>query len=252
MGLGNLLYLGCWVLEGDDVKRRRWLTRTATMLGWADFFPVMVRELTVPRSDVPFFANRVTPWQREPTPGWYQSPVLDRFIDDYLLPESGLATAEAMDPHTLVVNVRRGDYFSNDTYRQQLGFDSEAYVRAAVDASVSTEGVPEQILVITDGPQWAQERLGFLGDIAPVVWPQGDRSAATDLTAIVTARRLVISNSTFSYWGGYLGDRLFGEREVVAPAFYIRDNEGWHRSHHLRPHWTVVEDIPGGWDSILK
>lgn len=65
-----------------------------------------------------------------------------------------------------------------------------------------------------------------------------------------TAWRLIGTNSTFSYWGGYVGDALRGddqERRVVMPWFHQRTlNDG--AADQLDPSWTIITDPPGGWD----
>ena len=53
-----------------------------------------------------------------------------------------------------------------------------------------------------------------LRNIEPFV---GGAVPAGGLKAIIHAKRLIITNSTFSYWGGYIGDVLNPGRQVIAP-----------------------------------
>ncbi len=67
------------------------------------------------------------------------------------------------------------------------------------------------------------------------------------LAMLSNAPRLILANSTFSYWGGYLSSWRFGSpARVVAPWFHIRTDLGG-AAWQLDPRWSVVEDIPSNW-----
>lgn len=251
MNLGNVLYQGVWAVEGRAAGKKRYLLRTPVMEQWREHFPRFVDELTLPRERLPRLAERLKPWEnedRQPSNLFYDSHALNTYIRDYLVADSALAESEPLDPETLVLNIRRGDYFSVGRYHDQFGIDSVTYARTALDQAIETGGAPRKIHVVSDGISWCQDNLGFLTDIAPVEY-QDNPTPFKDLTTIARAQRLIITNSTFSYWGGYIGDALATGREVWAPVFFCRSESGWERTHHLRPGWHVVENIPGGWDA---
>lgn len=72
---------------------------------------------------------------------------------------------------------------------------------------------------------------------------------ADDLAVLTSADALILTNSTFSYWGGHLNGahRGGGDPAIVAPAFHARGQSTGDRSWHLDPDWCVVEELPGGW-----
>lgn len=242
MGLGNLLYQGLWAFEGDahhEGRRVLLHPKRETAVG---LFPNLRDRYFVPRDRVPFIARRVMPWREEsPLPVPYQPPELKDFIREVLLPASPITTdLDGLSEDDVVVNVRRGDYYSVPQHEAEFGMDQVAYVQVAISRTAALSGPLSRIVVISDGLDWCREHLGpVLGLHGEVVYKDGDLSH--DLRAVVHARRLIITNSTFSYWGGYIGDELHPGRLVIAPALFSRNLNGG-RAHQLRPSWTVLEE----------
>lgn len=252
MNLGNLLYVGYWAFEGRRHGQRRRILAQPPAAAVAQLFPGMHREFFVRREDVPLLSRRVLPWsldeQTERRGETYDPPHLQEYIDTILLPGSPVLDAGERDlGASLVVNVRRGDYFAEQSIRREYGMNTLAYVVRAVELAVDCGGAPRRIDVVSDDIPWcARELSGRLSRFAPVRLLEGD--PLHDLAVLTRASRLVLANSTFSYWGGYLGDSLRPGREVWAPWLFSRAEEGG-RAYQLRPGWNVVTTIPGGWDA---
>lgn len=246
MNLGNLLTLGLWAYAGDrDGEERRVLLHPARAAG-VGIFPTLLERYFVGRGEVRFTDRRVRPWTGHPgdRPSW------DAYVGytrEVLLPGSPVADRPGGLDGTLVVNVRRGDYYTVREHFLGFGFDIVGYVRAALDHAVADDGVPQRVLVVSDDPSWCREHLApVVGDLAPVTYtPGGD--PARDLALLVHAERLVLANSTFSYWGGFAGDALHGPRAVYVPWLFDRRVDGGSCRSQVRAEWTVVEDLPGGW-----
>lgn len=246
MGLGNILYQGLWAFEGDDRQEGRRVLLHPKREAAVALFPTLRGRYFVTRDRVPFTARRVMPWREEsPEPIPYQPAALPGFIREVLLPGSPVAAVpDGLSEDDVVVNVRRGDYYSVPQHEAEFGMDQVAYVRAAISRAAAVSGPIGRIIVISDGLDWCRENLGpVLEPHGPVIYEDGD--LFHDLRAIVHARRLVITNSTFSYWGGYIGDELHPGRLVIAPALFSHNLNGG-RAHQLKPSWTVLED--GCWD----
>ncbi len=255
MGLGNVLYLLHWADERRRVGHDTWVLVSPKLRPWLAEFPALAA-LSIERADVRFSDLRLMPWsaaRREqpdadnPAAAAIDAEGIEAFIATYLRGAPRLGDG-ADDAGQVLVNVRRGDYYSVPEIRGQYGFDQEPYLRAAVAATL-TRGVPERFFVVSDGIEWCQARLGWLREIAPTEFQAGGDPVA-DFFAVANARRLIVTNSTFSFWGAYLSTALHGDNhaDVVAPRFFDRtQNDG--KSWLLDPRWTVVEDIPGGWDS---
>jgi hypothetical protein len=116
--------------------------------------------------------------------------------------------------------------------------------------SITADGPVDLLRVVSDDPGWCRLKLGFLAEHAARVEHLEPGRPHDDFRALASARRLVLANSTFSYWGAYVSNVLHGDNhaQVWAPWFHRRDiREG--RAWHLDPRWSVVRDLPGGWDA---
>lgn len=247
MNLGNLLFVGLWASKGLAAGEDRHVLLHESRRPALDLFPALRDAYFIGEKDVRFTDQRVTPWWPAPKtqPPHFDDDALAPYIRDHLMPGSGLdARPRGLSAGDFVVNVRRGDYFSVEAHRREFGMDTRSYVLQAVTESIERFGAPDRFVFVSDDVDWCSTHLSALADIAPTTAGGGD--VQQDLRAIVHAPRLLITNSTFSYWGGYIGDALNPGREVVTPWLFSRGTNGG-RSYHHRPHWHLVEDIPGGW-----
>jgi hypothetical protein len=258
MGFGNHALLWFWAWRGRGASRT--VLRTASMAPWLSLFPA-AQALTVDRSSVGFLDRRLNPVD---IPGERGAPPhtidwtaeeLHGFVTELLLSSRefrGLASAAGIGDGDLVVNVRRGDYYSPENVGR-WGYDQASFLSQAVTAAHARDPV-DRVVVVSDDPGWCDTRLGGLAEVVPRVDVRPpDDGPARNLATLVAARRLVLTNSSFSYWGGYIGDVLDGgaRREVVAPWLFDREqNDG--RSWLLSPGWTVVEDPDRAWSSPVE
>ncbi|GAA5108150.1 hypothetical protein GCM10023339_06850 [Alloalcanivorax gelatiniphagus] len=259
MGLGNLLQLAMWAYDGRSRGERRWIRATPNLVPWLDVLPGL-REVVLLPSEVRVSDRRVAPWSEAARSRQVDGAVaphepvdvagVERFLREVVLPGSGLGDVVAgpTDPRALVVNVRRGDYYSDPEIRRQYGFNVSGYLRAAVDRSIEADGAPTQVLVVSDDVDWCRGELGWLDDRLPVEHLEAS-GPVSDFATVATARRMVITNSTFSYWAAHVSNatHLDNHAQVWAPRFFDRTQNGG-RSWLLDERWSVVEDIPGGWE----
>ena len=102
------------------------------------------------------------------------------------------------------------------TYSEERRADRRAvpgpdYFRQCV-AILNDRGVPtDPIVVISDDPHLALQQIGDIG--APIAALSGYGSWS-DMALLLRARHLILSNSSFSWWGGYCGhaDTVFYPR----------------------------------------
>lgn len=237
MGFGNLLYLWLWA----DIGRRRGLDRVVLhqpgMNLWLDAFPTL-DELTIAPSQVAFTDRRHTELFGHGRYGEsFTAGELGSFIERHLIP--GVTNAPSPPDGEVVVSVRRGDYYSNPQFEAEFGFDQADYIRRSV--SLLPEQVASSFLLVSDDPSWCADHLSFLGDMAPMRFLGTDSDPRRDFEALATSRRSVLTNSTFSYWGGYTAGVVHqGMNEVWAPSFFSRRQNGG-RAWHLDPRWHVVD-----------
>lgn len=259
MGLGNLLQLAMWAHDGHVAGEPRWIRSTPRLDPWLDVFPGL-RSVVLDPSEVRFTDRRVRPWSAHARAEGIDDAVaeheqvdvgaVESFLRDVVLPGARVTPPEHPDlgHDSLVVNVRRGDYYSDPEIRLQYGFDVVAFVRIAVAGSVDQDAAPSDIVVVSDDIEWCRTELAWLGDVAPTRFA-ATAGAVDDFAIVSGARRVVLTNSTFSYWAAHVGNVVHGDNhaQVWAPRFFDRSQNGG-RSWLLDPRWSVVEELPDGWD----
>lgn len=250
-GFGNQLY---YYFHVDRLQRAGVDAFAVPNLGgtaWLEHFPAIRDALTRDRAEVRR-TDRIDQTDWDALGGFgidYSREDLRRFVDRYLLSAPAL-THLPSPSSTLTVNVRRGDYFTNPTVRGVLGFDQPAYIAAALERHLRDRPAPQTISVISDDPGWCAIRLSFLRDhTQELVFNEPDSRPIDDFCAVAGASDLIITNSTFSVWAAHVSSARRGEKagRVIAPSFGVRPHTGQWRP--LDPEWTIIEDIPGGWDS---
>jgi hypothetical protein len=246
-GFANVLYL--WLVaasrrrRGEDVVVRH----GGVMDAWLPVIP-RLRELTVEPSDVRFRDRRDLGYHQAFGVD-YTGDDLEAFVRAYLLGSPLLEGVVPGDADRLTVNVRRGDYYSVPRFRGMYSFDVAEYLRVALAGSIAADGPVSTMVLVSDDPDWCRTKLGFLAEHAGDVGYLDAGRPQDHFRALASARRLVLANSTFSYWGAYVSNVVHADNhaQVWAPWFHRRDIHGG-RAWHLDPRWSVVQDIPGGWD----
>lgn len=242
IGVGNMFSFWLWAHHGRLVGEDRWVRRTDAMAPWLEAFPGL-RPLVIDAAAVKLRDRRDADWHQDFDR--FPRAHLESFIRERLFAGTQMALRDS-DPGTVTVNVRRGDYYSDPVLRQLYGFDIAGYVRTAMEGSLSQAPV-DAVEVVSDDPEWCRIHLSFLSDYGRIHYQSASDGPVENLGQLASARRLVLANSSFSYWAGYMSNvRHQDNYELVwAPSFHRRDINGG-RSWHLDPRWSVVENLSGG------
>lgn len=154
--------------------------------------------------------------------GYWQSERYFEEIGDAiraeLTPESlGPAATEALSlieasPAPVAVHVRRGDYAADPQKRSDHGLMGVDYYYAASEA-VANRVVNPEFFVFSDDPEWCASDLRLAG---PMKIVSGDTTQIDDLGLMARCSHFVIANSSYSWWGAWLGDRPGSV--IVTPA----------------------------------
>jgi hypothetical protein len=249
VGLGNHAYL--WLhayLQQQDGRDHRVLA-PSSLKSWFDLFPRVRHELCLDMDELRLLDDR-KPWTFELPDEFgvdFSRQQLHDFVREMLIPSIG--SGDQSDD-TVVVNVRRGDYYSVPANRGRYGFDYLEYLRIALDEAVQGGGQIRRCSIVSDDPAWCRTKLhAELQKWAPeVTYVSPSASPQKHFLQVARARRLIGANSTFSYWAGYTSNVLHEERsQVIVPLFHGRFPSG-SDAYQIDPSWTVVRDIPGGWD----
>src|SRR3990167_8060838 len=129
----------------------------------------------------------------------------EEFFDKYKDEIRTLYRQGVQPINQVAVHVRRGDYVSNSFY---VDLFKDGYYERAM-----AEFPNEWFLVFSDDIEWCKKQDIFIGcDFA-----EGN-DEVTDLNLMAGCKGHIIANSSFSWWGAYLGDG-----RVVAPKKWYTD-----------------------------
>lgn len=111
------------------------------------------------------------------------------------------------------IGVRRGDYVGNQNYEQ---LDMNYYLGGAL--KIVEQCGPVQFLVFSDDITWCRKNFPETIMNCGVLYTPY-QTAIEQMAQMSCCDHFVIANSTFSWWGAYLGEKRTGGKSVViAPA----------------------------------
>lgn len=255
MGFGNQLYLWAWAHAHRHEPRPHRALIVERGRYWLPFFPA-VRPYLIERSEMSFWDVRdhfyASKEAHSGDPRGFTDESRSSFIRDWLLTSpalEGAAGGPLADGDVLTLNLRRGDFYDNPWHRHEYAFDVESYVRHAVPRSIEQDGPVRRIHVVSDDLGWCRTHLDWLTSYASeVTEPDASAPPIDHLRDVVSSRRLVIANGTFSLWGAAISRVLLDAPNptVWAPAFFQR-RYGPGRCVEYDHDWSFVDELPGGW-----
>jgi hypothetical protein len=137
---------------------------------------------------------------------------------------------------SVAVHVRRGDYVTSPRAAMGHGALGPTYYRNAL-RELRRRGIEPEVIVFSDDPGWCQANLE-LG--APTIWMRTNVEAPEqDLLLMAGCRHHVIANSSFSWWGAWLGKRP--GQVVLAPSRWFAGYD--HDTSDL---------LPAGWVTVPR
>jgi hypothetical protein len=140
---------------------------------------------------------------------------------------------------SIAVHVRRGDFVGSAARH----LNSKEYYEKAVAAIVARAGLKHpEITIFSDDPEWCRKELGIIAGFPAAVF-EGGLSDAEELMLMSHHGHIAISNSTFSWWAAFLGERP--GRVVAAPTRWYRDpaQNAFALSDLVMPGWITIEAI---------
>lgn len=149
--------------------------------------------------------------------------------------ESVRLREKMLNASSIAVHIRRGDYITDKP--MAIRNLSLSYYRECVLTQLEKRPDSEVYVFSNDVP-WCRANLDLP---CPVHFVEhtDNATAHEDLWLMTAADSMVIANSTFSWWGAYLGERR--DLTVYAP-------KSWYQANTLddrfinREHWTHVGD----------
>lgn len=121
--------------------------------------------------------------------------------------------------NSVSIHVRRGDYMTNPSTNQYHGCCSPAYYTRAT-REMSDQLDDPHFFVFSDDPEWAQTNLALPAPCTFIAHNQGDASY-NDMHLMSLCRHNIIANSSFSWWGAWLG--ASPDKLVIAPKQWFKN-----------------------------
>lgn len=136
--------------------------------------------------------------------------------------------------NTVAVHVRRGDYVKDAGVHDRHRPCGQDYYQRAIE-QVAEQVPGARYFVFSDDPEWCDLHLSPPGETVVV---SGSTAAHEDIHLMTLCRHNVIANSSFSWWGAWLGERP--DSVVVAPAHWF-GNMQRDTSDQVPPRWRRIE-----------
>ena len=192
--------------------------------------PVRKKTMTRGALDIPFDYNQVLRddsvyydgyWQNE---GFFvanRDAILAAYSFSGISDELNSRLLEQLDNEVSVsCHIRRGDYLNEP---EMCVCTPDYYVRAILEMNDRVK--PTLYCIFSDDIPWCREHLDELGlsglKVVFVDWNKGENSFR-DMQLMSRCNHNIIANSSFSWWGAWLGNRK--GRVVMAPKTWARGN----------------------------
>lgn len=194
-----------WQVMSHYLPKRKSITLGTTQL------PINFDEVT--RNDSCYYDGY---WQNEVFFKHIRTNVLRTFsFPDFKDERNRTLAGRLVESNSVSVHIRRGDYLNDPIWN----VCTLEYYSKGIDYIKAKEKL-DMLCVFSDDIPWCRENLKYLeGDIEIeyVDWNKGDESYR-DMQLMTHCKHNVIANSSFSWWGAWLGRRV--GKVVVAPKLW--------------------------------
>lgn len=155
----------------------------------------------------------------------YFSKIRDVLLDD-LTPKWLPETEEtdfiniAKKYNSVSVHVRRGDYINNKKANAYHGTCSIEYYKKSFE--VASKKISDPVfLIFSDDLDWVRENIPLPKKSVFVENDTAGFSPCVDLSIMSSCKNHIIANSSFSWWGAWLGTSI--NKIVIYPKKWIND-----------------------------
>jgi hypothetical protein len=139
------------------------------------------------------------------------------------------------------MQVRRGDYAKHP----RLNVTTPEYFTNAMRWMRGQVDNPH-FIIVSDDPQWCHQAFGYLDDVT-IMPPQ---TAFDGIRTLATCDAHIISNSTFGWWGAWLGEK---GNPVVVPEFWHIGGKSYGEWNPVPERWhkAPIGGIAGGKRAVI-
>ena len=136
--------------------------------------------------------------------------------------------------NSIALHVRWFD--TSGTSSQNVGID---YYRKAIDLIRRKVNAPH-FFVFSDNPNAAMKKLDLdKSEFTIVQHNKGEESAFADMWLMQQCRHFIVANSTFSWWGAWLGESA-SQSLVLAPSMDRYASSSWDYSSLVPSRWELI------------
>jgi Glycosyl transferase family 11 len=127
-----------------------------------------------------------------------------------------------LDSDSVCIQVRRGDYVSNPHVARLHQTTSLSYFEQGV-ALLKRKVSRPFFFVFSDDTAWCKEHFNDLGEVHFVEGDLAGHGAQNSdyMQLMMCCKHFIISNSTFGWWGAWLGN--FDKKVVISPQKWFND-----------------------------
>lgn len=162
-------------------------------------------------------------WQSELYFKGFESAVREDFSFATFTPNSySSKVAEEIEKGVSVaVHVRRGDYTTHPVYAKAIGTLDKQYYLDAISYMRNKLSDTLKFFFISDDIEWCKNTFASTQGAVFVEQEKGRMGYFSDLWLLSRCKHSIISNSTFSWWGAWLGEKK--DSIVIAPGNWAKD-----------------------------
>lgn len=128
------------------------------------------------------------------------------------------------------IHFRRGDYLTDQYTVEQVGMADLAYYEESI-ARIEQACRDLRYFVFTDDPEWVKRHFN-LDSGYELVTLNDQKNAFEDLRLLSSCKHRIISNSSFAWWGAWLGERPGAM--TFAPAVWRKNGPDMYTPAHWR------------------
>jgi hypothetical protein len=139
---------------------------------------------------------------------------------------------------SVAVHVRRGDYLVGNHAKAFMGICTADYYRAAV-RHLRELRPQSRFYFFSDDPEWCRKEFS---EIATAVIDGNPRESAwIDMALMARCRHAIVANSSFSWWGRWLGG--FNDAICVGPSRLMNDPKNLSTAEDFfQPCFTLIDE----------
>lgn len=198
------------ITERLGLKTRRYIREKAPMQFQRVYFPLPA-----------YFEGY---WQVEEYFSAYASQIREDFIFPPL-PAPALAVAEDIRRYknSVSLHVRRGDYADNLDVQAVHGLCPQVYYQKSIMhlKKIVQDLDSVKIYIFSDDPSWVRAKFDTCGLPSHIVDLHSEDDAFHDMHLMSLCTHHIIANSSFSWWGAWLGEQGM----VIAPQQWFADKK---------------------------